>query len=187
MYLIIGLGNPGSKYEHTRHNLGFMALDCLADSSLPWKSEYKALTQKLCLAGHDVVLAKPQTFMNLSGEAVQALMSWYKVPVTNVIVMVDDVTLDCGRVRVRGKGSHGGQNGLRSIIEKVGDAFPRIRIGEGKCPPCWEMSDWVLSKVSSEDKIALKPVFKHIPAIVTSLMNEGVEVCMGRYNGPLAE
>jgi len=187
MFLIVGLGNPGIKYEQTRHNLGFMAVDSLADSSLPWKSEYKSLTQKLRFNDQDVVLAKPQTFMNLSGEAVQALMAWYKVPLSHVIVIVDDVNLDCGRIRIRGSGSHGGQNGLRSIIEKVGDGFPRIRIGEGRCPLRWDMSDWVLSKISEEDKARIKPVFKHIPDIVTVLMNEGVEACMGRYNGPLPE
>jgi PTH1 family peptidyl-tRNA hydrolase len=96
MFLIVGLGNPGIKYEQTRHNLGFMAVDSLADSSLPWKSEYKSLTQKLRFNDQDVVLAKPQTFMNLSGEAVQALMAWYKVPLSHVIVIVDDVNLDCG-------------------------------------------------------------------------------------------
>ncbi|MCK9182055.1 MAG: aminoacyl-tRNA hydrolase [Fibrobacteraceae bacterium] len=185
MYLIAGLGNPGEQYTNTRHNLGFMAVDILADSSLPWKSEHKALTQKRSLKGEDVVLAKPQTFMNLSGEAIQALMTWYKVKPENLIVLVDDITLSCGRIRVRGSGSHGGQNGLRNIIEKIGPNFVRVRIGEGICPPKWDLANWVLSKITPEDRPGIELALKNIPSVVETLMDQGIEACMGKFNGPL--
>ena len=113
MYLVVGLGNPGSQYENTHHNAGFLAVDTLAESS-NWKSEHKAFTQKIQIASEDVLLAKPQTYMNLSGESVQALMTWYKIKPANLIVISDDVNLDLGRIRIRAKGSHGGQNGLRN-------------------------------------------------------------------------
>lgn len=186
MYLIAGLGNPGAKYENTRHNIGFMAVETLADRSLPWKEEYKALTQKVRIGSEDVVLAKPQTFMNLSGEAVQPLLSWYKVPTSKLIVLVDDITLDVGRMRVRGKGSHGGQNGLRNIIEKIGPDFMRIRIGEGKCPPRWDLANWVLSKVSADEKPLLDKALGYVPEVVRMLMGPGLAACMEKFNGPLA-
>lgn len=185
MFLIAGLGNPGSKYEHTRHNLGFMALDRLADSSEPWKEQHKALTQKISIGRHSVVLAKPQTYMNLSGESIQPLLSWYKIPISNLVVLVDDVALDCGRLRVRGQGSHGGQNGLRSIIEKMGNNFPRIRIGAGKAPAGWDLADWVLSRLTPEDVKLTDQALAHVPAVLRSLLDEGLNACMGKYNGPL--
>ncbi len=129
MYLIVGLGNPSSQYENTRHNAGFIAVDKLANPNATWKSEHNALTQKIKIGSEEVLIAKPQTFMNRSGDAVLPLLSWYKIPLNRLIVLVDDVQLDCGRIRVRGKGSHGGQNGLRDIIEKVGDSFSRVRFG----------------------------------------------------------
>ena len=114
MYLIVGLGNPGNQYENTHHNAGFMAVEKLADPGKSWKSEYKALTQKVTVGGEEVLLAKPQTYMNLSGEAVQALMTWYKVKPSQLLVFSDDINLDVGRIRVRANGSHGGQNGYLS-------------------------------------------------------------------------
>ncbi|HSQ42085.1 MAG TPA: aminoacyl-tRNA hydrolase, partial [Fibrobacteraceae bacterium] len=131
MWLFVGLGNPGGQYEKTRHNLGFSAVDRLVESGT-WKSQHKALVQKTLIAGQTVILAKPQTYMNLSGDAVLPLLSWHKIPVDHLVVFCDDINLDCGRVRVRPKGSHGGQNGLRHIISLVGDHFIRIRLGAGK-------------------------------------------------------
>lgn len=185
MYLIVGLGNPGPQYESTRHNAGFRAVDTLADSSAPWKSEHRAFTQKVKINSQEVIIAKPQTFMNLSGDAVQPLLSWYKIPPERLIVLVDDVQLDCGRIRVRAKGSHGGQNGLRHIIEKVGDDFTRVRFGIGKCPPQWDLADWVLSKFSKDDAIAFDLVLKHVSPLITTLLSKGIDACMERYNGPL--
>lgn len=184
MYLIAGLGNPGSKYEKTRHNLGFMAVDRLASGG-EWKEQHKALTQKISIGKHSVVLAKPQTYMNLSGESIQPLLSWYKIPVQHLVVLVDDINLECGRLRVRGKGSHGGQNGLRSIIGLMGDDFSRIRIGAGKCPPGWDLADWVLSKLTTDDAKLCDSALGHVPAAIRSLLDDGLTACMGKYNGPL--
>lgn len=123
MYLIVGLGNPGTQYSNTHHNAGFMAVEKLATSG-DWKSEHKALTQKVVVGGQECLLAKPQTYMNLSGESVQALMTWYKIKPEQLLVFSDDINLDVGRIRCRANGSHGGQNGLRNIIEKLVTSSP---------------------------------------------------------------
>ena len=170
MYLIVGLGNPGNQYENTHHNAGFMAVEKLADPGKSWKSEYKALTQKVTVGGEEVLLAKPQTYMNLSGEAVQALFS-------------DDINLDVGRIRVRANGSHGGQNGLRNIIEHVGDQFARVRFGVGKCPPKWDLSNWVLAKFPPEDRPVFDEAIGKVPALVECYFKNGIAKCMERYNG----
>jgi PTH1 family peptidyl-tRNA hydrolase len=183
MWLLIGLGNPGSKYEKTRHNLGFMAVDRLAGSG-EWKEQHKAVVQKMIVAGTNVLVAKPQTFMNLSGESVQALLSWHKIPVERLVVFCDDVALDCGRIRIRAKGSHGGQNGLRNIIEKIGDNFIRIRVGAGKAPAGWDLSDWVLSKISKDDEPLCHSALTKIPELVECLLKNGIHEAMGKYNAP---
>ncbi len=183
MYIIVGLGNPGTQYSNTHHNAGFMAVEKLADPNKDWKSEHKALTMKVNIAGEEVLLAKPQTYMNLSGEAVQALMTWYKVKVDHLLVFSDDINLDVGRIRCRKDGSHGGQNGLRNIIEHVGDKFPRIRFGVGKCPPKFDLSNWVLAKFSPEDRPAFEEAISKVPALVECYFKLGIEKCMERYNG----
>lgn len=182
MWLFIGLGNPGTKYEKTRHNLGFMALDRLGDSSA-WKEQHKALVQKVLLGGQTVILAKPQTFMNLSGESVQALMAWHKVAPAKLVVFSDDVALDCGRIRIRPNGSHGGQNGLRDIIARVGDQFSRVRLGAGKAPQGWDLADWVLSKISKEDDPLCQQALDKIPDVSACIIQKGVAEAMGKYNG----
>lgn len=182
MYLVVGLGNPGSQYENTHHNAGFLAVDTLAESS-NWKSEHKALTQKIQIASEDVLLAKPQIYMNLSGESVQALMTWYKIKPSNLIVISDDVNLDLGRIRIRAKGSHGGQNGLRNIIEKIGDQFMRIRLGVGKCPEHYDLSNWVLAKFSKDDREVFNKTLEKMPALLNCYFKNGIETCMERYNG----
>lgn len=183
MYLIVGLGNPGSRYESTHHNAGFMAVEKLSDVSKPWKSELKSLTQKVSVVGEEVLLAKPQTYMNLSGEAVQALMTWYKVPPERLLVFSDDINLDVGRIRVRSFGSHGGQNGLRNIIEHIGDRFPRVRFGVGKCPPEWDLANWVLAKFPSEDREKFRVALDKVSALVECYFRQGIAKCMERYNG----
>lgn len=182
MYMIVGLGNPGSQYANTHHNAGFMAVDKLATSD-DWKSEHKALTQKVSIAGQDCLLVKPQTYMNLSGEAVQALMTWYKVKPEQLLVFSDDINLDVGRIRCRASGSHGGQNGLRNIIEKIGDKFPRFRFGVGKCPPKFDLSNWVLAKFPPEDRPVFDEALAKVPALVECYFKFGMEKCMERYNG----
>ena len=183
MYLIVGLGNPGNQYENTHHNAGFMAVEKLADPGKSWKSEYKALTQKVTFGGEEVLLAKPQTYIILSGEAVQALMSWYKVKPSQLLVFSDDINLDVGRIRVRANGSHGGQNGLRNIIEHVGDQFARVRFGVGKCPPKWDLSNWVLAKFPPEDRPVFDEAIGKVPALVECYFKNGIAKCMERYNG----
>lgn len=161
--IVVGLGNPGRQYEGTRHNIGWRALDAAAES---WggkivKSKHKALTDTVTVNGKKVLLMKPQTFMNLSGEAVREAMAFYKIPIENVIVLSDDVNLDVGRMRVRKSGSDGGQKGLRSIITLTSsDNFPRIRFGVGKKPhPDYDMGDWVLGNLSESDKKAIFDCF----------------------------
>lgn len=183
MHIIVGLGNFGTQYTNTHHNAGFMAIDKLADPNKEWKLEHKALTMKVTLFGEDVLLAKPQTYMNLSGEAVLALMSWYKFKVEDLLVFSDDINLDIGRIRVRAHGSHGGQNGLKNIIEKIGDKFARVRFGVGKCPPKFDLSNWVLAKFSPEDKILFENALSKIPSLVECYFKLGVDKCMERYNG----
>ena len=148
MYLIVGLGNPGSKYARTRHNVGFDVVEILADklNTRLTKLKCKALLAETKIGDERVVLAQPQTFMNLSGESVVELMNWYKVPVENVIVCYDDIDLDLGALRVRAKGSAGTHNGMRSIVYLLGkDNFPRVRVGIGRPPQGWDLKDYVLT------------------------------------------
>ena len=162
-HIVVGLGNPGDKYFYTRHNAGFLAMDYVSQKcgAQVNRSKFHALVGEGIIAGKRVLLMKPQTFMNLSGDAVSEAAAFYKIPIENIIVMSDDVNLDVGRIRVRKSGSDGGQKGLRSIIERMGkDTFPRIRFGVGKKPhPDYDMADWVLGTFSEEDKKALFDCF----------------------------
>ena len=162
-HLVVGLGNPGDKYFYTRHNAGFLAMDYISQKcgAAVNRSKFKALVGEGTIAGKRVLLMKPQTFMNASGEAVKEAMAFYKIPIENVIVLSDDVNLDVGRMRVRKSGSDGGQKGLRSIIrETASDNFPRIRFGVGKKPhPDYDMADWVLGTFSESDKKAIFDCF----------------------------
>jgi peptidyl-tRNA hydrolase, PTH1 family len=161
VHILLGLGNPGPKYDQTRHNIGFALADRLvedAGQAGAWKSESKCLTRKITLAGSPLLVAKPQTYMNLSGEAAQALLAFYKVPPQRMVVAVDEVYLDLGTVRIRSQGSAGGHNGMRSLIQHCGDEFVRIRIGVGPCPPGQGHSDFVLKKYGPEESRAFEPV-----------------------------
>ena len=163
-HIVVGLGNPGDKYFYTRHNAGFLAMDYVSQKcgAAVNKSKFKALVGEGNIAGKRVLLMKPQTFMNLSGDAVIEAANFYKIPVENIIVMSDDVSLDVGRIRVRKSGSDGGQKGLRSIILRMNsDAFPRIKFGVGQKPhPDYDMAAWVLSEFSAEDKKRLFECFE---------------------------
>ena len=181
-HLVVGLGNPGDKYFYTRHNAGFLALDYISQKCGAQinRSKFKALVGEATVAGKRVLLMKPQTFMNSSGEAVREAMSFYKIPIENVIVLSDDVNLDVGRMRVRKNGSDGGQKGLRSIITlTASDNFPRIRLGVGKKPhPDYDMADWVLGNLSEEDKKAIFDCF--------SLAYDGLEkLLVGDFDGAM--
>jgi peptidyl-tRNA hydrolase, PTH1 family len=185
MYLFVGLGNPGQKYANTRHNLGFMAIDCLSakySNGAIWKSQCKAETQKINIAGQDILLAKPQTFMNLSGESVQALLSFYKAKPENLLVFSDDINLACGTMRIRPSGSAGGQNGLKNIVEHIGQNFPRVRIGAGKVPEHWELINWVLSAISKEDAELCKQVLGKIPDLCEVYLTKGMVAVQNEFN-----
>lgn len=185
LYVIAGLGNPGSRYENTRHNVGFDAIDLLASryNIAVSKLKFKALYGEGTIEGTKVLLVKPQTFMNLSGESVRDLVEWYKIPLSRLVVIYDDIDLPPGKVRVRPKGSSGTHNGMRNIIYLLQkDDFPRVRIGIGKQPPNWELADYVVSKFSQEDrKIANESILRAAEAAV-ELITSGVEPAMNKYN-----
>ncbi len=162
-HLVVGLGNPGKEYRLTRHNAGFLCMDTVCEKygAVTDRSKYKALVGEATVAGRRVLLMRPQTFMNASGEAVVAAANFYHIEPANIIVISDDVNLAVGGLRVRGKGSDGGQKGLRSIITELGrDDFPRIRIGVGQKPrPEYDMADWVLSTFAPSELEKLRTTF----------------------------
>lgn len=162
-HLIVGLGNPGDKYYNTRHNAGFLALDYIAEKLEVKinKIKFKALVGEAEMGGKKVLLMKPQTFMNASGEAVREAAAFYKIPMGNIIVISDDINLDVGKMRVRKNGSDGGQRGLRSIITLMAsDTFPRVRLGVGKKPhPDFDLADWVLSEFKKDEQELLFSCF----------------------------
>lgn len=162
-HLVVGLGNPGDKYKITRHNMGFMFMDHLCEKYgvTVNRSKFSALVGEANIAGKRVLLMKPQTYMNASGEAVQAAADFYKIPLENIIVISDDINLSVGGMRVRAKGSDGGQRGIRDIIRIMGaDTFPRIRIGVGAKPnPNYDLADWVLSNFTPDELTTVKSLF----------------------------
>jgi len=186
-HIVCGLGNPGDKYVCTRHNAGFVAMDHLVRSlgASCTRVKFKALCGEATINGTHVLLMKPQTFMNASGEAVAEAASFYKIPSENIIVISDDVCQDIGRVRIRKSGSAGGQKGLKSIIEHLKtDKFPRIRIGVGQKPtPEYDLADWVLGKIPKEDEAPYFSVCKQVPDIVAMLIKGEFDNAMCKYNG----
>ncbi len=186
-HILCGLGNPGEKYVFTRHNAGFLAMDYLSEKlGVSLKTlKFRALTGIATIGGHRVLLMKPQTYMNLSGEAVGAAASYYKIPPENVIVISDDVHQEPGRLRIRRGGSDGGQKGLRSIIAALGtDQFPRIRIGVGeKTDPEYDMADWVLSKIPKADQDRFFSVLGCVYDAVPLLLDGEIDLAMSRFNG----
>lgn len=185
-WLVVFLGNPGPKYECTRHNAGFMAGEALEKKlgvSIN-RLRFKALTAAAEICGEKVLLMKPQTFMNLSGEAVGEAARFYKIPPEHVLVVSDEVSLPLSRLRVRPKGSAGGHNGLKSIIAALGsDAFPRIRIGVGAPPhPDYDMADWVLSVFRNQDLEDMRAAADRAAEAVICYIGEGPERTMNRFN-----
>lgn len=185
-WLVVGLGNPGMAYEHTRHNAGYDALSVLAkDHGIVLnKKQFKALTGTGEIGGKKVMLLFPQTFMNNSGEAVQAAMAFYKLSPDQLLVLSDDIALNPGVVRVRGKGSDGGQKGLRSIICSIGeDAFPRVRIGVGAKPhPAYDLADWVLSKYKKDEQPLMEQAFETAAAAAKEIITGSVQSAMNKYS-----
>lgn len=186
-WIIVGLGNPGSEYERTRHNVGFRTVDLLAKQAEVKidRAKFRALTRTTTLAGQKVLLLKPETYMNRSGEAVQLAAMFYKVPISHILVLSDDISLPVGKIRVRAEGSAGGHNGLKSIIEQLGSQdFPRIRIGVGAKPhPDYDLADWVLSNFTPEEEPLLIPAIEHAAAAVLELIQNGPQSAASRYNG----
>ncbi len=185
-FLIVGLGNPGDKYEFTRHNAGFMCVDFLADREnfKINKLKYKALLADVDISGHRCLVMKPQTFMNLSGEAVRDAAQFYKIPPEKVIVIYDDISLDVGRTRIRRKGTDGGHNGIKSIIYHLNsDNFPRIKVGVGKKPPEWEdLADWVLSRFSNDELKTLHDVAEKVCKILPLMLDGKIDEAMNKIN-----
>ena len=185
-WLLVCLGNYGKQYENTRHNIGFMAAERLIDKRdlRCNRLRFRALTELIEFGGARVLLMMPQTYMNLSGEAVCAAMEFYKIPIDHVIVVFDDTTLPLGKMRIRKKGSDGGHNGIKNIIYLSGsNEFPRIKIGMGQKPDGWDLADWVLSRYSEEDMKTLSPVFDNTADALTLIMDGKIEEAMGKYNG----
>ena len=186
MYIIIGLGNPGKKYEHTRHNAGFDAIDKLAEkyNIKMDKLKHKALIGEGRIGTEKVVLVKPQTYMNLSGESIVSICQFYKPEFDKVIVIYDDIDLDVGKLRIRKKGSAGSHNGMKSIIKCIGtQEFPRIRIGVSKPPEGWDLADFVLSRFPKEQKGDLEESFERAVLTVEEIIDSGIESAMNKYNG----
>ena len=186
-WLPVGLGNPGEKYENTRHNVGFQVVDELAERQRApiQKLKFKALTNLLTISGEKVLVMKPVTYMNLSGEAVRPAADFYKIPPEHILVISDDTALDPGRLRIRKGGSAGGHNGLKSIIQHLGtDQFPRLRVGVGQKPhPDYDLADWVLGKFQGEDKKAMDAAIQRAADGVECLLKEGLDRAMNRFNG----
>ncbi len=186
MKLLVGLGNPGARYSQTRHNIGFAAVDALASRQgvLFASDRGDSLSARMRIGCHDVLAIKPQTFMNLSGKSVQAHMTFHKIRPEDVYVVVDDVTLDVGRFRLRAEGSHGGHNGLRDIEARVGKGYNRLRIGVGAKPPNWDLADWVLSRFSSEEISCLEKRMEALHNCLEIWFDKGIQSAAALYNGP---
>ncbi len=185
-FIIAGLGNPGLAYENTRHNAGFMAVDRLLDEvqNTGFKLKFKSKCTTVSISGKSCLILKPETFMNNSGEAIEAAMSFYKIPVQNLIVLSDDISLDVGKIRIRRKGSSGGHNGIKSIIDLTGsEDFPRVKIGVGKKPrPDYDLAKWVLSKFFESEREALSRALDSAAQSVKLILNGKTDEAMNKYN-----
>lgn len=186
MYIIVGLGNPKKEYENTRHNIGFDVIDAIADEYNISMSDkkHKAIIGKGAIRGQKVILAKPQTYMNLSGESVRELIDYYKVDEeTELIVIYDDISLDVGQMRIRKKGSAGGHNGIKSILQHLGhDVFLRIKMGVGEKPKGYDLADYVLGHFSKEDRKILDDNMKNTILAVEMMLGDDTDGAMNRFN-----
>ena len=185
-YLVVGLGNPGSKYDGTRHNTGFMAIDRIAEKAGVQidRLKFQGLCARAEVGGKSVLLLKPSTFMNLSGQSVQEAMQFYKLPAEKVIVLFDDISLPVGRMRIRMKGSDGGHNGIKNIIYLSGkDTFPRIKMGVGKKPrPDYNLADWVLSRFTQQEQQAMEEAAKRAAQAAELMVQGKIDQAMNQFN-----
>lgn len=191
MYIIAGLGNPGRQYAHTRHNVGFDAIDVLAEkyNIKVENAKGRALTGSGRIEGQSVLLVKPLTYMNLSGESIRALTDFYKIDETSqLIVIYDDISLPPGQLRIREKGSAGGHNGIKSIISHLGgQEFLRIKVGVGEKPAGWDLADYVLSRFTEDDRKKVEEALERAADAAVCLMTDGVEAAMNEYNRKVSE
>lgn len=185
MYIIVGLGNPERKYDGTRHNIGFSAITVLADTyriSMDQK-KHKAICGRGVIEGQKVLLAMPQTYMNLSGESVRELMDYYKADLEDLIVIYDDIALAPGKLRIRSKGSAGGHNGMKNIISHLGtQEFARIRIGVGEKPKGWDLVDYVLGRFSREEEPMIRDALDEVADACKEIIVSGVDSAMNKFN-----
>lgn len=185
-YIIVGLGNPGTQYQDTRHNAGFMAIDTIAEkySADVKKIKFKSLCGECTIGGKKCLLMKPSTYMNNSGEAVVEAMNFYKTDIENVIVIYDDISLEPSKLRIRRKGSDGGHNGIKSIIYLTGeDTFPRIKIGVGKKPhPQYNLADWVLSSFKSDEIPLIKEACQNAAEAAELMVSDRINEAMNKFN-----
>lgn len=185
MKVIVGLGNPDRKYHGTRHNIGFQAIDYLADKyriTVDTK-KHRGLTGKGFVEGQKVILVKPQTYMNLSGECLRQIMDFYKLEPEDFIVIYDDINLDVGQLRIRKKGSAGGHNGIKSIISHLGSQdFPRIRIGVGEKPKEYDLVDYVLGHFSKEELKIYDEIMPNVAGAVELMVWDDIDQAMNQYN-----
>lgn len=185
-FLIVGLGNPGPKYEFTRHNAGFLCIDLLAQQLGVRidRIKFKSVVADVAIEGRRCILMKPQTFMNNSGEAVRDISKFYKIPPEKIIVIFDDISLPCGKLRIRRKGTDGGHNGIKSIIYHLNsDNFPRIKIGVGAKPnPDYNLADWVLSKFSKDDMEQLKSAITKATEVLPYILDGDIDKAMNKAN-----
>lgn len=186
-FMIVGLGNPGAKYEGTRHNSGFMAIDAIAEkyNTSISRIKFKGSIGSCKICGKQVLLLKPGTFMNLSGQSVTEAMRFYKLAPQNVLILLDDISLPPGKIRIRRKGSDGGQNGIKNIIYLSGsDEFPRIKIGIGAKPhPDYDLANWVLSKFSKQEEKELLYAIENTVTAAALIAEDKIDEAMGRFNG----
>ena len=186
MYLVAGLGNPGTQYEMTRHNIGFEVIDYIAHkyNIKVKKLKYKSLYADTTINGEKVLFVKPQTYMNLSGEAIRDFVNFYKIPVENVIIISDEINLDAGRIRIRSKGSAGGHNGLKSIIYQLNsDNFPRIRMGvDSSLRGKMDLADFVLARFQKEEIPTLEDAIIRCSKAVEEIIARGIDSAMNKYN-----
>ncbi|MBE5960827.1 MAG: aminoacyl-tRNA hydrolase [Lachnospiraceae bacterium] len=185
MYIIVGLGNPTREYEGTRHNIGFEAIEAIAKAyQITMDSrKHKAVCGKGIIGGEKVILAMPQTYMNLSGESVRELADFYKVSSEEIIILYDDISLDVGALRLRKKGSAGGHNGIKSIINHLGtDEFPRVKIGVGDKPKGWDLADYVLGRFNKEEQEVMKASVERTVKACECIICDGMDAAMNIYN-----
>lgn len=184
MHLVLGLGNPGRRYEGNRHNAGFLVADRLAER---WqapldKAQYKALVGTARIGDEPVVIAKPQTYMNLSGQAAASLRGYYKVPEEQVVVVHDEVDIPFGEVRIKRGGGHGGHNGIRDLVQRIGGAFLRVRVGVSRPPPQWETADYVLADFTADERAHLDGIVDRAADAVEAIVRDGVGPAMNTFN-----